>query len=226
MDSQPMFRDYKPDKQFNNKSDSATKFINKTTEMGFGGTNKDINARLDNTFNQWTRNHDDSCSYVNEMRVLRKPLKYYTAAEWAPAPTNKQAFTTFTAVGNQKGYHVPNNLTFPSIGEPTSMRNRRFIENVQPLNTTPFMGNNAVNTSAVDVSSNILGFGIGELTNQRDLPKDVVTATGYIPYTFDFVDANVVQNPQHIIFGGNGVIPRGGISTRNELQNFMNLNSC
>ena len=217
--------EYKSNKQFNNKSDSASKFVEETTKMGFGGTNQDINNRLSNTFNQWTRNHDDACAYVNEMRVLRKPLKYFTAVEWAPSPTNQQAFTTFTAIGNQKGYHVPNNLTFPSIGEPTSMRNRRFIEYVKPFNTTPFMGNNAVNTSDVDISSNLLSFGIGELTNQRNLTKDITSATAYIPYTFDFVDPRIIQNPEHIIFG-NGVIPVGGISTRNELQNFTNLNSC
>ena len=216
--------EYVSDKQFNNKSDSASKFIEKTTQMGFGGTNQDINGRLSNTFNQWTRNHDDSCAYVNEMRVLRKPLKYYTATEWAPAPTNKQAFTTFTAIGNQKSYHVPNNLTFPSIGEPTSLRNRRFIENVMPLNTTPFMGNNAVNTNSVNISSNQLAFGIGELTNKRDNPKQITSATGYIPYTFDFLDIDLQQPAYTIEFGG--VVPRGGISSRNELQNYSNMNSC
>lgn len=205
------------------KKDTAQEFVDRTTRIGFGGTNQDINRRQFNTFNQFTRAHDDSCAYVNEMRVLRKPLKYYTAMEWAPSPTNQQAFTTFTSVGNQKSYHVPNNLTFPALGEPTTLGNRRFIENVQPFTTTPFMGQNAVNTTAVDVSSNALGFGIGELTNQRSIPKDVVTATDFNRWWP--VDKSVVQNPQHIIFA-NGVIPVGGISTRTELMNFTQMNNC
>jgi hypothetical protein len=214
---------YVPDKQFNNKSDNTTKFINKTTNMGFGGTNKDINSRLTNTFNQWTRNHDDSCSYVNEMRVLRKPLKYYTSVEWAPSPTNKQPFTTFTAIGNQKQYFVSNNLTYPSIGEPTSMGNKKFIQNVMPLNTTPFFGANSTDTNTIDISSNQLAFGIGELTNKRDLTKDITSSQDY--NRWDFVDSHIVQNSKNIIFA-NGVIPVGGISTRNELQNFSNMNGC
>jgi len=205
------------------KKDTSSEFVNRTTRIGFGGTNQDINRRQLNTFNQWTRSHDDSCSYVNEMRVLRKPLKYYTAMEWAPSPTNNQEFTTFTSIGNQKAYNVPNNMTFPALGEPTTLGNRRFIENVQPFTTTPFMGQNAVNTTAVDVSSNSLGFGIGELTNQRSIPKDVVTATDY--NRWDVVEPKIVQNVDHIVFGG-GLIPVGGISTRNELMNFTQMNNC
>jgi hypothetical protein len=205
------------------KSDTSQEFVNRTKGIGFGGNNQDINKRQFNTFNQWTRNHNDACSYVNEMRVLRKPLKYYTSMEWAPSPTNNQAFTSFTSVGNQKSYNVPNNLTFPSIGGPTSLGNRRFIENVQPFTTTPFMGQNAVNTNSVDVSSNALGFGIGELTNQRSMPKDVVTAQSY--NRWEFLDSNVIQNPRHIIFA-NGIQNQAGISSRNELMNYTNLNNC
>ena len=58
-------------------SDSVTNFIDKTSNDGFGGDNSSINVRLDNTFNQWTRQHNDACGYVNQMRILRKPLKYY-----------------------------------------------------------------------------------------------------------------------------------------------------
>lgn len=205
------------------KTDNAKDFVDRTTGLGYGGTNQDINARQFNTFNQWTRSSDDSCAYVNQMRVLRKPLKYYTAMEWAPAPTNKQEFTTFTAVGNQKSYHVPNNFTFPSIGEPTSLGNKRFIENVQPLLTSPFLGNNAVNTGTVDVDSNFLGFGIGELTNQRDMFKSQTTAQDF--NRWDFVSADVVQNVDHIIFA-DGIINQGGISSRNELANYTQLNNC
>jgi hypothetical protein len=203
---------------------STVNFINETTDMGFGGTNQDINKRLDNTFNQWTRAHDDSCSYVNDMRILQKPIKYYTSQYWAPAPTNTSSdfgqFSTYTPIGNQKSYNVAGNLTYPGIGEPTSMRSRRFLEYTQPFLTSPNLGSNNVNTSTVDVESTRLGFGIGELTNMRNV-KETTTSTDY--NRWQFVDKNVVQNPEHIIFA-NGIIPVGGISSRNELRNYASIN--
>ena len=198
-------------------------FVNKTTDLGFGGSNASINLRQDNTFNQWTREFNDSCSYVNQIRVLRKPLKYYVNRVWAPAPTNQTHFSTYTAVGNQKAYDVNGNLTYPGIGAPTSLGDKRFLEYVLPLNSSPLLGSNNINVTDIDVNSNLLTFGIGELTNANILTKDVTTATDY--NRWDFVDPNVVQNPKNIIFG-DGVLPRGGISTRNELRNFTQLQNC
>lgn len=192
-----------------------------TESKGFGGSNNAINNRLDDSFNQWTRVHNDECAYTNEIRILRKPLKYYTNRSWAPAPTNNSQFITFTPVGNQKSYNVRNNLIYPQNGSPTSLGNKRFIEYVMPLNTSPNLGNNAVNTTDIDMNSNFIRF--GEPTNLRILTKDVTTATDY--NRWEFVDPNVVQNPKNIIFT-NGVIPRGGISTRNELQTYAELESC
>lgn len=200
-----------------------SKFVNETTQLGFGGDNGSINNRLGHTFNQWTHQNNDMCGYVNQIRILRKPMKYYVNRVWAPAPTNEQEFSTFTAVGNQKSYGVTNNVTFPLIGNPTTMGNRRFIEYAMPLNTSPDLGSNNINVADVDINSQQLNFGIGELTNMNILTKDVTTATDY--NRWDFVDPNVVQNPKNIIFA-DGVIPRGGISSRNELRNFQMLNSC
>lgn len=202
---------------------STAAFVNRTTDNGFGGDNESINVRLDKSFNQFTRAHNDSCSYVNQIRVLRKPLKYYVNRVWAPAPTNETDFSTFTAVGNQKSYNVMGNLNYPGIGAPTTLGDRRYLEYVMPLNTSPLLGNNAINVTDVDVNSRELAFGIGELTNANNLTKDITTATDY--NRWDFVDPKLVQNVDNIIFA-NGVIPRGGISTRNELRNYVQLNSC
>jgi hypothetical protein len=199
------------------------KFVNDTEKMGFGGDNSSINVRLDNTFNQWTREHNDSCAYVNQIRILRKPLKYYTNRIWAPSPTNQNHFSTYTAVGNQKAYDVSGNLTYPGTGSPTTLGNRRFIEYILPLNTSPLLGSNNLNTTDVDVNSNLLNFGIGELSNPNILTKDVTTSADY--NRWDFVDPRLVQNVNNIIFA-NGVLPRGGISSRNELQNYAGLNNC
>lgn len=202
---------------------SASAFVQGTTDLGFGGSNESINLRLDSPFNQFTREHNDSCSYVNQIRILRKPLKYYVNRVWAPAPTNQTHFSTYTAVGNQKAYDVSGNLTYPGIGSPTTLGDRRFLEYIMPFNTSPDLGNNAVNVTDVDINSNLQTFGIGEPTNLNVLTKDVTTAADY--NRWDFVDPNVVQNPKNIIFS-DGVIPRGGISTRNELRNYSQLNSC
>lgn len=203
--------------------DSDAQFIKETTDLGFGGDNQSINVRLDSPFNMWTRQNNDMCGYVNQIRIMRKPLKYYVNKEWAPAPTNGEHFSTFTAVGNQTPYGVTSNLNYPGIGNPTSLGNRRFIEYVMPLASSPDLGNNAIGPDTVDINSRNLNFGIGELTNPRILPKDVTTATDYNRWAF--VDPKIVQNPDHIIFAG-GVIPQGGISSRNELQNYILLNKC
>lgn len=200
---------------------TATQFINKAEKKGFGGSNNAINNRLHNSFNQFTRSHNDECAYVNEIRLLRKPMKYYMNKVWAPSPTNNTDFSYFTAVGNQAAYNVRNNLQYPEIGSPTHLGNKRFIEYVTPLNTSPLLGNNAVNTSDIDLNSKILRY--GEPTNLNFLTKDVTTATDYNRWSF--VDSMVVQNPKHIIFA-DGVIPQGGISSRNELQNYAELNAC
>lgn len=201
----------------------SASFVDKTTDLGFGGSNESINLRLNSPFNQWTKQHNDSCSYVNQIRILRKPLKYYTNRIWAPSPTNNQHFSTYTPVGNQKSYNVSGNLTYPGIGAPTTLGNKRYIEYVMPFNTSPDLGNNAININNVDVNSTMQTFGIGEPTNLNSLTKDVTTTSDY--NRWDFVDPVLVQNVNNIIFA-NGVIPRGGISTRNELRNYSELNNC
>lgn len=198
-------------------------FVNRTTDLGFGGSNASINKRLDGTFNQWSRSHNDSCAYVNQIRMMRKPMKYYVNQVWAPGPTNNTELSTFTSVGNQKAYDVSGNLNYPGIGEPTSLGNKRFLEYVTPLNTSPDLGNNAINVRDIDVNSNLLTFGIGEPTNLNYLTRDVTTATDYNRWSF--VDPKLVQNPKNIIFA-DGVIPPGGISSRNQLRNYLQLNSC
>lgn len=186
-------------------------------QSDFNGDNVTISGRT-LPFNQWTRVHDDPCAYVNDQRILRKPIKYYTNRLQAPAPTNQQEYSYFTTVGNQKTYDVRTNINFPTNGSPTHLGDKWAIQYVLPLMTSPQLGANNIDVSKIDVNSNILR--IGELTNQRNNPKSITSITDY--NRWEFVDPNVVQNPKHIIFA-NGVIPRGGIDTRNELRNFVQL---
>ena len=180
--------------------------------------------RQRDAFNQWTRVHDDYCSYANNNRISRRSLKYYVSDVWAPAPTKQFGqfgqYSTFTPIGNQAQYHVRGNLTYPGIGEPTTLGNKRFLTYVQPYKTTPNLGLNSVDTENVDVESKHLNLRIGELTNPNHMTRHDTTSTDY--NRWHFVDKNVVQNVNNIIFA-NGVIPVGGISTRNQLQNFSQL---
>lgn len=201
------------------QNQSASSFVDEMQKKGFGGTNNDINNRLSNSFNQQTRIHNDECSYINSIRVSSTPFKFFTNRVWAPSPTSNTDFSYFTSVGNQRPYNVNNNLQFPVIGTPTTQRNRRYINNVTPLNTSPLLGSNNINTTDIDVNSKYIRY--GEMTNQNDLTRSVLSATDY--NRWEFVDPTVVQNEKHIIFSG-GVIPRGGMSSRNELRNFMELN--
>jgi len=202
---------------------STSDFLYRTKKAGFGGDSAAINQRLDNSFNQLTNTEYDSCNYVNQIRVMRKPMKYYMNRVWTPSPTNDGRFSLFTAVGNQKAYDVRNNLTYPAIGKPTTLRNRKYITYVYPLKTSPALGANNINVTNVDIHSDQLGFGIGEVTNPRINPRQQLSATDYDRW--DFVDPHIVQNVDNIIFA-NGVIPRGGMDSRNQLQNYTELNSC
>jgi len=208
---------------YNDTQQSTMQFLKKAEDIGFGGSNYFINKRLDNAFNQQTGIHNDSCAYENQIRIARKPMKYYTNRVWAPSPTNQTNFRTFTPIGNQRSYNVQNNLTYPAIGKLTSLRNKKFLTYIYPLKTSPGLGFNHINTANIDINSNELGFGIGEITNKRDNPKQETSAADY--NRWQFVDPNLVQNPQNIIFA-DGVIPRGGIDSRNQLQNYAELNSC
>jgi hypothetical protein len=203
------------------QNQSASNFVDEMQNKGFGGTNNDINNRLSNSFNQWTGIKDSNCEYVNQIRVSTTPFKYYLNRIAAPSPTSNIDFSYFTSVGNQRPYNVNNNLQFPVIGTPTTQRNRRYINNVTPLNTSPLLGSNNINTSDIDVNSKYIRY--GEMTNQNDLTRSVLSATDY--NRWQFVDPTIVQNSKHIIFA-NGVIPRNGLSSRQELRNFMELSNC
>ena len=148
-------------------------------------------------------------------------MKYYVNQAWTPQIPNVSR--TFTPVGYQKSYYVKGPLTFPSIGEPTTLGNRKDRLWTIPYDTSPQLGANHIDRDNVDVNSKLLGFGIGEPTNLKSITRNAIR--DYDSNQYEFVDSNLVQNPKNIIFT-NGVIPVGGISTRNELRNFVRLNQC
>lgn len=189
------------------------------------------------TFNQWTKAHDDSCAYVNEQRVLRKKMKYYTSEFWAEHPSmsststhspqknalhpNKKSqqnnYIDYTPIGNKKAFFHKSPLVYPEIGEPTSLGNKKFLQFTRPQLTTPNLGSNKADTSSIDVESKHLQRVIGRPTNLVNNNRHDTTGQDW--NRWHYVDKNVVQNPKHVIFT-DGIIPVGGMSSRNQLRNF------
>lgn len=189
-------------------------------------------------YNQWTRSHEDTCEYENQLRIGSKPIKYYVNQLNTP---QMNPFTEFTTVGNQQVYNVQNNFQNPL---PTRL-NPIYQTYVFPYSTTPNLGQAAPSMMYSDTESN-LRFG----TNLRN--KKSAVATSEIDYNrWDFVSADTVQNAggmgngtfqanaqgidrdgyfdykaQNNVILGNSSFPYFGISSRNQLHNFLETNGC
>lgn len=191
------------------------------------------NPNGNRAYNQWTRSHEDICEYENQLRVGSKPMKYYVNQLNTP---QSNPFTEFTTVGNQQVYNVQNSFEHAL---PTRL-NPIYQTYVFPYSTTPNLGQAAPSREYADTESN-LRFG----TNLRN--KKSAVATSEVEYNrWDFVSAETVQSAgqfqpngqgidrdgffdykaQNNVLFGNSAWPNGGISSRNQLHNFMNVNSC
>lgn len=195
------------------------------------------------TFNQWTRSHDDTCEYDNQLRIASKPMKYYVNQLNSP---QMNPFTEFTVVGNQQVYNVQNNYQTPL---PTRL-NPIYQTYVLPYSTTPNLGQASPSMMYTDTESN-LRFG----SNIRN--KKSAVAISEIDYNrWDNVSTETVQNAGQFIMansvGGslqanaqginrdgyydykaqnnvlfaNSAWPYFGISSRNQLHNFQDINKC
>lgn len=195
------------------------------------------NPNGNRAYNQWTRNHDDTCSYENQLRVGSKPMKYYVNQLNSP---QMNPFREFTTVGNQQVFNVQNNFEHSL---PTRL-NPIYQTYVFPYSTTPNLGQAAPSREYSDTDSN-LRFG----TNLRN--KKSAVATSEIDYNrWDYVSAETVQNAgnfggsfqansqgidrdgyfdykaQNNVLFANSAFPYFGISSRNELHNFQSVNNC
>jgi hypothetical protein len=195
------------------------------------------NPNAGRAYNQWTRNHDDTCEYENQLRVGSKPMKYYVNQLNSP---QMNPFTEFTTVGNQQVYNVQNNFEHAL---PTRL-NPLYQTYVFPYSTTPFLGQSAPSREYADTESN-LRFG----TDLRS-KKSAVTTSEVEYNRWNFVSAETVQNAgqfggsfqsnaqgidrdgffnykaQNNVLFANSAFPYFGISSRNELHNYQNINNC
>lgn len=199
------------------------------------------NPNQDRAYNLWTRSHEDTCEYENQLRIGSKPMKYYVNQLNTPQ-TNP--FTEFTTVGNQQVYNVQNSFDHAL---PTRL-NPIYQTYVFPYSTTPNLGQASPAMMYSDTDSN-LRFG----TNIRN--KKSAVAISEIDYNrWDNVSAETVQNAgqfgqisngkfqpnsqginrdgffdhsgmNNVLFA-NSAWPYFGISSRNQLHNEMNINNC
>ena len=192
-------------------------------------------------YNQWTRSHEDTCEYENQLRVGSKPMKYYVNQLNTP---QANAFMEFTTVGNQQVYNVQNNYEHAI---PTRL-NPLYQTYVFPYSTTPNLGMAAPSREYADTESN-LRFG----TDLR-LKKSAVANSEQEYNRWDFVSAETVQNAgqfgqmsngrfqsgaqgidrdgyfdhngwNNVLFA-NSAWPVGGISSRNQLHNAVDTQGC
>ena len=209
------------------------------TDIGLVQENQ-YNPNLNRAFNQLTSSHYDTCEYENELRIGSKPMKYYVNQLNSP---QMNPFMEFTQVGNQQVYNVGNNYQTPL---PTRL-NPIYQTYVFPYATTPNLAQAAPSMMYADTESN-LRFG----TNIRDKKSSVTLSEIDYNRWSPGVSAETVQNAGQFNVGGalqsnaqgitrdgffdfkaqnnvlfaNSAWPYFGISTRDQLHNFMDSQGC
>jgi hypothetical protein len=196
-------------------------------------------------FNQFTSNHYDTCEYENELRMGSKPMKYYVNQLNSPQ-TNP--FMEFTPVGNKKSYGVKNMYDRPL---PTRL-NAISQSYVLPYTTTPFLGSTAPSREFANTESSLRfgnelrpkksAVGLAEVDLNRWDPgvndQTVQNAGQFVGGKAQSSMGTVSQDGQldrdgffdykaqnNVLFA-NSAWPYFGISSRNEMQNSVQLNDC
>lgn len=190
--------------------------------------------------NQLTSNKYDTCEYENQLRIGSKPMKYFVNQLNTP---QMNPFTEFTVIGNQQVYNVQNSFEHAL---PTRL-NPVYQTYVFPYNTTPNLAQAAPSMMYSDTDSN-LRFG----TDLRQKKSAVVLSEIDYNRWEPGVNAETVQNSGQFNVGGkfqansqgidrdgffdykgqnnvlfaNSAWPNGGISSRNQLHNFQDINQC
>lgn len=187
-------------------------------------------------FNQFTRASYDLCEYQNALNLSTKPMKYYVNNLESP---ESQPFQEYSEVGNKKTYHVRNDYerAIPSRLNPI------YPSYVEPYQTTPFLGSTHENRIYTNTSSELRwgnhlrdsksSVGLNEIDLNRwspgVSPETVQNAGQFIPpggrrqgqgQRYDPLEQN------NVIYMNSAVPTSLGISTRNELHNYVSLNGC
>jgi len=188
-------------------------------------------------FNQWTRIYNDTCSYENSLRVGAKPIKYYVNEYNSP---QANPFETYSVVGNMKQYDVRNDFERPM----PSRLNPIYQSYVTPYKTTPFLASQTENRTHTNTSSQ-LRFGNDIRPQKSGVNNTEVDYNRWAPN----VAPQTVQNAgqfqsgaamqssisrngefdplaQNNVLFANSAFPYFGISSRNELHNYVAVGKC
>ena len=198
---------------------------------------REYNLNGTRAFNQWTRVHNDTCSYENSLRVGAKPMKYY-ANEYNSPQVNP--FETYTIVGNLKQYDVRNDFERPL----PSRLNPIYQSYVLPYQTTGFLGNVAENRTHTNTASE-LRWGTDIKPHKSSVALAEVDYNRWSPGVSEHTVQNAGQfqagasmqssisrngeydpKAQNNVIFGNSAFPYFGISTRNELHNAVDVMKC
>ena len=198
---------------------------------------REYNQNGTQAFNQWSRIHNDTCSYENSLRVGSKPMKYYVNEYNSP---QVDPFETYSIVGNMKQYDVRNDF---ERAMPTRL-NPIYQTYVTPYETTPFLANQAENRSHTNTGTE-LRWGNDLRPMKSSVGLDSIDYNRWSPS----VSAQTVQNAgqfqagarmqssisrngefdpmaQNNVIFGNSAFPYFGMSSRNELHNAVETQGC
>jgi hypothetical protein len=222
-------------------NDNKAMSKNVLSKRGREGTNQETSQKYDpnanRTFNIFTRNHDDVCSYDNQLRIGSKPMKYYVNQLNTP---QANPFMEFTTIGSQKVYNVENEY---QRSLPTRL-NGLPQTYVFPHSTAPNLGQAAPSMLYSDTQSN-LRFGADLRQKKSEVVLSEIDYNQWNPA----VSAQTVQNSgqfgnvqsnaqgidrdgffnyktsNNVLFA-NSAFPPNGLSSRNLLHNYMEENKC
>lgn len=197
----------------------------------------EYNINGNRSFNNWTRVHNDTCSYSNSLRVGSKPIKYYVNDYNSP---QSDPFQTFSMIGNMKQFNVRNDFerAMPSRLNPI------YQSYVTPYATTPNLANQAENRTHTNTGTELRfgsdlrsfksSIGLGEVDYNRWEPG-VNAFTSQNAGQFGSngrIQSNISRDgkfdplTQNNVMIANGAYNRSGISSRNEMHNYIELNKC
>ena len=200
-----------------------------------------IDPNTGRAFNQFTRTKYDLCSLENQTRVSSKPMKYFVNQYNSP---QVDPFETYSVIGNQKVYDVRNEFERPL----PSRLNPIYQTYTEPYNTTPNLSAQNTSRKYVDTGTN-LRWGADIRPKQSQTSLGEVDFNRWSPGVLEGTVQNAgqlavggsmqpsirrdgyydYQSQNNVIFG-NSALPGGstgfGISSRNLLHNYVQVNRC
>ena len=229
--------------EYSNNSNNFTNTELFTSEMNnhFAQNSRDM-INSNRTFNQWTDNRTDACSYGQRLKLSTIPMEYYVnSLNNISGLDNEDSNLSFTPIGNAQQVNIPNLFDRPI---PSTLQTVSSTY-TPPYSTSPELGK-ASNINTLDTDTDLMlktGLGLRQKNNQAFLSQkrfpvfgDLSVSAQTVQNAGQFVDKKLPQSFNPNIPGlnvtpntqanGIGVISMnaGGnywISSTNALQNIM-----